>query len=276
MHEISYKAASADSLDRYARQTALPVIGEEGQRRINASTALVVGCGALGSTQAAWLARAGVGRMLLVDRDIVELHNLHRQMLYDEDDARARLPKVVAAANRLRSVNSEVCVEPTVDFVTAQNVIGFVRQADVVLDAADNAATRYLLNDACVREGKPWMYGGVMGTRGVAMAIFPQQGPCLRCVFDDPVSVMSEPCATFGVLSTIVGWVAALQVTQALKLLAGGTPALTRLHQLDIWSGQGGSAIARRNPQCVCCGQNRYEFLDTTSHGGREGEVVAK
>ena len=115
-----------------------------------------------------------------------------------------------------------------------------------------------------------------MGTRGVAMAIFPRQGPCLRCVFDDPVSVISEPCATFGVLSTIVGWVAALQVTQALKLLAGGTPALTRLHQLDIWSGQGSSAIARRNPQCVCCVQNRYEFLDTTPYGGREAEGVEK
>ena len=155
MRRIGCKSEAAATLDRYARQTALPVIGEEGQRRISSATALVVGCGALGSTQAAWLARAGVGRLLLVDRDSVELHNLHRQMLYDEEDARARRPKVLAAANRLRAVNSDVRVEPTVDFVTAENVVRFVRQADVVLDAADNAATRYLVNDACVREDKP-------------------------------------------------------------------------------------------------------------------------
>lgn len=270
MRDIDDKTTSPEAPGRYARQTALPAIGEEGQQRLNAATALVVGCGALGSTQAAWLARAGVGRLLLVDRDIVELHNLHRQMLYNEEDARASLPKVVAAANRLRTVNSEVRVESTVDFITAENVISFVRQADVVLDAADNAPTRYLVNDACVREGKPWCYGGVMGTRGVTMAVRPRQGPCLRCVFDDPASIMSEPCATYGVLSTIVGWVAALQVTEALKLLVGETPAVTRLHQMDIWSGQGSSAIARRNPQCVCCGQNRYEFLEASARGSGE------
>ncbi|MDD4621751.1 MAG: HesA/MoeB/ThiF family protein [Kiritimatiellae bacterium] len=258
MSDIDEKLAASG---RYARQTALSMIGTEGQRRISAATALVVGCGALGSTQAAWLARAGVGRLLLVDRDIVETHNLHRQMLYDGEDARARRPKVVAAANRLRAVNPEVCVEPTVDFVTAENVIGLVRQADVVLDAADNAATRYLVNDACVREGKPWMYGGVMGTSGAAMAVIPRKGPCLRCVFHDPASVMSGPCATFGVLSTIVGWVAAMQVTAALKLLVGAPPDPARLHRFDIWSGHGSSAIARRDQRCVCCGQNRYEFL---------------
>ncbi len=263
MRDMDDKITPPEAPGRYARQTALPVIGEEGQRRLNAATALVVGCGALGSTQAAWLARAGVGRLLLVDRDIVELHNLHRQMLYNEQDARASLPKVVAAASRLLTINSDVCVESTVDFITAENVIGFVRQADVVLDAADNAPTRYLVNDACVREGKPWIYGGVMGTRGATMTVRPRQGPCLRCVFDDPESIMSEPCATFEVLSTIVGWVAALQVTEALKLLVGETPAVTRLHQMDIWSGQGGSVIARRNPRCVCCGQNRYEFLES-------------
>ncbi|MDD4101900.1 MAG: HesA/MoeB/ThiF family protein [Kiritimatiellae bacterium] len=276
MSDGNEKTVAPETPGRYDRQTALSVIGAEGQRRINAATALVVGCGALGSTQAAWLARAGVGRLLLVDRDIVELHNLHRQMLYNEEDARASLPKVVAAANRLRTVNSGVCVEPTVDFVTAENVISFVRQADVVLDATDNPATRYLVNDACVREDKPWMYGGVMGTRGVTMAIRPRQGPCLRCVFDDPASVMSEPCSTYGVLSTIVGWVAALQVTAALKLLIGETPAITRLHQMDIWSGQGSSAVARRNPQCFCCGQNRYEFLDAAQHGGSEDKGVEK
>jgi molybdopterin/thiamine biosynthesis adenylyltransferase len=274
MSDIGDKFEAPEAPDRYARQVALPVIGAEGQRRISAATALVVGCGALGSTQAAWLARAGVGRLLLIDRDIVELHNLHRQMLYDEEDARTRLPKVVAAANRLRTVNSGVCVEPTVDFVTAQNVVGLVRRADVVLDAADNAAVRYLVNDACVREGKPWIYGGVMGTSGAAMAIIPQEGPCLRCVFCDPASAMSEPSATFGVLPTIVGWVAAMQVTAALKLLIGEPPSPVRLHRLDIWSGQGSSAIARRDPQCVCCGGKRYEFLETALHGSTGNKGV--
>jgi adenylyltransferase/sulfurtransferase len=251
------------SSDRYARQTVLPVIGPEGQRRLAARTILIVGCGALGSTQAELAARAGVGRLILVDRDILELHNLQRQLLFTEEDVRRRLPKAVAASRRLRALNSEIQVEGLVADVTAANVLDLVRPADLVLDGTDNFETRFLVNDAAVKESRPWVYGGVLGTDGMVMAVRPGAGPCLRCIFPEPPDPGALPtCETQGVLNTAVTWVAALQLTEAFKLLVGDAGAEFRLHALDIWKGTVVTGAVKRSDDCVCCRQRRFEYLD--------------
>ncbi|MEW6267473.1 MAG: ThiF family adenylyltransferase [Thermodesulfobacteriota bacterium] len=249
---------------RYSRQVVLGVIGSQGQQRLAESTVLLVGCGALGSAQAELLARAGVGKLILVDRDVLELHNLQRQLLFDEQDVRERLPKAAAAARRLQEVNSEILVEAVVADVTAANIVDLILRADIVLDGTDNFETRYLLNDAAIQESKPWVYGGVLGTDGMVMAVRPGQGPCLRCLIAEPPEAGQLPtCETQGVLNTAVTWVAALQVTEAFKILLGDHTAESRLHALDIWRGSVTSIGVKRSEDCVCCGRRRFEFLNS-------------
>ena len=256
--------SNAPTGSRYARQAVLGVIGRSGQEALARSTVLVVGCGALGSTQAELMARAGIGRLILVDRDVLELHNLQRQLLFDEKDVRERLPKASAAARRLKAVNSEIAIEAVVADVTAANIEELVRAADLVLDGTDNFETRYLLNDTAIKTGKPWVYGGVLGTEGNVMAVRPGQGPCLRCLFSEPPDASRLPtCETQGVLNTAVAWVAALQVTETLKLLMGDVTAEFKLHALDIWRGSITSVTAKRSETCVCCGEKRFEFLNS-------------
>jgi adenylyltransferase/sulfurtransferase len=251
---------------RYARQAVLPMIGRSGQGALSRSTVLVLGCGALGSAQAELLARAGVGRLLLVDRDVLELHNLPRQFLTDEQDVRVRMPKAAAAARRLWAINSEISIDAQVADVTAANIVDLIRPADLIMDGTDNFETRYLLNDAAVRIGKPWVFGGVLGTAGNVMAVRPGQGPCLRCIFPDPPDANLVPtCATQGVLNTVVVWAAALQVTEALKLLVRDPTAEFKLHAFDVWRGMTHSVAVERNPTCVCCGERRFEFLNRSS-----------
>jgi len=247
---------------RFARQSARGLIGPDGQAALARSTVLIVGCGALGSTQAELLARAGIGRLILVDRDVVELDNLPRQLLFDERDSRERMPKAVAAARRLRAIDSEIVLEARVADVTAANVAELLGPADLVLDGTDNFETRYLLNDAVVRARKPWIYGGVLGTEGTVMAVRPGEGPCLRCVLPDPPDSLRLPsCETRGVLNTAVSWVAALQVTEALRLLVRDPTAEPRLCALDVRRGTVRSIRVERDPACTCCGAGRFEFL---------------
>lgn len=248
---------------RYSRQMVLDEIGRSGQEALSRSTVLAVGCGALGSVQAELLARAGVGRLILVDRDVVELHNLQRQLLFDEQDVRDRLPKAIAAERRLRAVNSEIAIEGVVEDVTALNVLDLMQPADVVIDGTDNLETRYLLNDAAVRCGKPWVYGGVMSTGGTAMAVIPSGGPCLRCIFPEPPDPGLLPtCDTRGVLNTAVAWVAAFQVTEALRILTGDIDRGFKLTAFDIWRCEMQSVEMKRNSSCICCVQKRFEFLE--------------
>lgn len=267
---------------RYARQSVLDVIGRAGQRKLSDAAVLVVGCGALGSVHADLLARAGVGRILLVDRDVLELHNLQRQTLFDERDVRERMPKAPAAARRLRVVNSGITIEEEIADVTAANVEPLLRRADLALDGTDNIETRYLLNDAAVKAGKPWVYGGVLGTGGAVMAVRPGDGPCLRCVFPEPPSPGELPtCETLGVLNTAVAWVAALQVTEAIRLLVGGPVDGHCLHSLDVWRGAAVPVKVERAAECPCCGQGVFEFLESgrvssaTSFCGRNAVQIA-
>jgi molybdopterin/thiamine biosynthesis adenylyltransferase len=248
--------------DRYQRQLALSVIGAEGQRKLAASAVVVVGCGALGSRQAELMARAGVGCLTLIDRDRVELHNLPRQTLFDENDARERLPKAQCAARHLRAINSQITIEAVTVDVTAANVEELLPSADVVLDGTDNFETRYLLNDVCVKSNTPWIYGGLLGTVGGVMAVRPGIGPCLRCVFPEaPQTSALATCETRGVLNAAVAWVAALQVTEALKILVGDPPAQFRLYGFDIWKGSYRALDVTRSATCPCCGQRRFDFL---------------
>src|SRR4051812_10233903 len=197
-------------------------IGVEGQRKLLDSLALVVGCGALGSVIANTLARAGVGHLRLVDRDFLELNNLQRQVLYDEDDVAAGLPKAIAAANKLRKINSEIEIEPLVADVDPTNIVGLIEGVDLILDGTDNFETRFLLNDASLKFNIPWVYGGCIGAEGQTMTILPHETPCLRCLMEDmPPPGTTPTCDTAGILGPIINVIASMQACEAIKILSG-------------------------------------------------------
>ena len=259
-------SASAADLGRYARQMIHPAIGEEGQRALGAARVLIVGCGALGTHIADGLARAGVGFLRIVDRDFVELHNLQLQVLFDEDDQERGTPKALAAAEKLRRINSTIAVEPVVDDVNAGNIATLSADVDLIVDGTDNFETRYLLNDAAVRAGKPWVYGGVLATWGMTMTIVPGDTACLRCVFPDPPPPGAAPtCDTAGVLGPAVATIAALETSEALKLLLGARDATNRdLVAFDVWRLSLDRLPAPRRPDCPACGDGprSYPFLE--------------
>lgn len=269
--------------ERYARQVQFPPIGAEGQQRLQESTAVLIGCGALGSTIADGLVRAGVGRLVIVDRDFVELNNLQRQMLFDEEDVLQQLPKAIAAARHLRKINSTVTVDPIVTDVHAGNVQDLLRGADVVLDGTDNFETRYLINDACVAAGIPWVYGGVVAASGMSMTIVPRKSACLRCVFREPPPPGSLPtCDVAGIISPIVRVIAGVEVCEALKLLTGSGRPNQGLLSVEVWDLSFGLVdLSGPAPDCPTCGRGEYSFLRAetgtmaVSLCGRSGVQVA-
>jgi adenylyltransferase/sulfurtransferase len=254
-----------DPLERYSRQMILPGWGREGQERLAAKTAVVVGCGALGSHIASHMVRAGVGRLVLADRDFVEWHNLPRQALYSEADAAAGAPKAVAAARRLRQINSLVEIEAHVMDVNADTVEDLIAGADVVLDGADNFEVRYLVNEASVKHGIPWVYGGVLGTYGLTAAILPGETPCLFCLLGPMPRPGAVPtCETAGILGPVVALVAALEATEGLKILLDRREDLLRsLVMVDVWSGDFERAQTQKGKaDCPVCDAGRYELLE--------------
>ncbi|MEM9351835.1 MAG: ThiF family adenylyltransferase [Planctomycetota bacterium] len=263
-----------DDLYRYRRQMRFEPLGKEAQQRIRRGTALVVGCGALGSVVCESLARAGVGRLRIVDRDFLELDNLHRQVMYTEADVAAELPKAIAAADHLRSINSEVVIEPEVADVTAENLPRLAKSVDVIVDGTDNLETRYLLNDYSDFAGVPWVFGACVGSEGQSMTVVPGETPCLACVVPEPPPADQMPtCETAGVVGPIVGVVASLQAMEALKLLAGRRDAIQRgFFVIDLWRNQFRSmelsAIAGGN--CRVCDRHDYAWLE-----GRRGSRAA-
>src|SRR5213596_3253999 len=219
----------SNSLDRYSRQMRFPGMGKAGQEKLLASRVTLCGCGALGTVLANVLVRAGVGHVRLVDRDFIETHNLQRQVLFDEHDVAENLPKAEAAARKLGAINSEVYVEPVVTDIDRTNILDLASDADLILDGTDNFEIRYLINDVAVKLGKPWIYGGCIGSHGQTMTIIPGQTPCLRCVFEAaPAPGEAGTCETAGVLSPIVNIVASFQVAEALKILAGQRQQINR------------------------------------------------
>jgi molybdopterin-synthase adenylyltransferase len=256
--------------DRYSRQILFSGIGEGGQRRLAAARVLIVGCGALGSAHAESLARAGIGHLRIVDRDFVEPSNLQRQTMFTESDAEKRLPKAIAAANHLRQINSEIEIEPHVTDVNYSNIEQLVDGCDVVVDGTDNFATRYLINDACVKHNITWIYGAAVGSYGVTMTIRPHQTACLRCVFEEAPPAASAPtCDTSGVIMPIINVVSALQVTETLKLMTGHVEDLHgSLMQFDVWRNEWrriGTGAPR--PDCPTCGLALYETLSRAAEG---------
>lgn len=252
-------------VERYSRQILFAGIGEEGQRRLLGARAVVIGCGALGSAQAEALARAGVGRLRIADRDFVEASNLQRQTMFSEADARERLPKAVAAVNRIAAINSEVEAEAEVLDVNHTNIERLIKDCDVVLDGTDNFATRYLINDACVKQHVNWIYGAAVGSYGVTMTVRPHVTPCLRCVFEEtPPAGSAETCDTAGVIMPIISIVAAVQVSEALKLLMGETKKLhNSLMQFDVWSNEWRRiALKAPSPECPACALGNFEMLE--------------
>ena len=251
--------------ERYSRQVLFREIGKEGQEKLLNARILLVGCGALGAAQAEMLARAGVGRLRIVDRDFVEFTNLQRQTLYSESDARERLPKAVAAKNRIAEINSEIDVEAIVADVNYSNVESLIKDCDLVIDGTDNFQVRYLVNDACVKNNKIWIYGAAVSSYGTTMTIIPGESPCLRCIFEEMPDAGSSPtCDTAGVIMPIISSIAAVQVTEALKIITGNTTALHRsLMQIDVWQNDWRKIkLAAPVPDCKTCRINDFEFLD--------------
>ena len=249
--------------NRYSRQMLFPAIGETGQKKIQSSTAVIVGCGALGTVIANNLCRAGVKRLRIVDRDFVEESNLQRQSLFTEKDAEQQLPKAVAAARHLTLVNSTVSVEPVVADVHPKNIEKLLDGADIVLDATDNLETRFLLNDACIKNGIPWVYGGAVGSEGMVMPVIPGETACLRCLIEDlPPPGALPTCERAGILNATSGAVASLQTAAALRILVGAGVWTASLLSLDVWKGEFKSLTAARRSDCPVCRHRRFEFLE--------------
>lgn len=252
--------------ERYSRQTLFEGIGEEGQERLLRSHAAVVGCGALGSFHAATLARAGVGKLTLIDRDYVEWSNLQRQWLYEESDASAALPKAAAAARHIQRINSGCAAEPVIADLTADNVDDILENVNVVLDGCDNFETRYLINDWCVRGGIPWIYGAAVGSYGLTMPVTPGNSACLACVYPEAPGGAQPTCETAGVLSSITSMIAAQQAADAIRILTGSLDGLRkRITTIDVWSGTIRQVDQPpRDPQCRACGRADYIYLDSS------------
>jgi len=256
----------AASRERYSRQILFPGIGEAGQEALLASHVAVAGCGALGSFHAAALARAGVGRLTLIDRDFVEPSNLHRQWLFEESDAAQSLPKAVAAARRIAAINSSIDVRGIVADITAANIGQLLEGARLILDGTDNFDARYLINDFAVSRGIPWVYGAAVGSYGISMPVIPGRTLCLRCLYPEPPPGAQPTCETAGVLNVIVSVIASLQVADALKILCGSAEKLGgRLTTLDIWEGRIRQIEApARDADCPCCGRREFPYLAET------------
>jgi adenylyltransferase/sulfurtransferase len=243
-------------------------IGEEGQRRLLASSALVVGCGAIGAAAAGLLVRAGVGRVRILDRDFVEPSNLQRQALFDEADAQAALPKAAAAERKLRAVNSSISIEGLVADLSPRNAEELLSGFDLILDGTDNFETRLLLNDFAVSSGRPWIYAAAVASYGVTLTIRPGHTPCLACLLESSSNGhgLEATCDTVGVLGPVVNLIASLEVSEALKLLSGHPEALhNRLISCDVWTGRFQSVRVAENPACRACARRDFTYLSGQS-----------
>lgn len=267
MTSASHASVVAAS-DRYQRQRIVPEIGEAGQAAIRDARVLVLGVGALGSQAADLLVRAGVGRLRLVDRDVVETTNLQRQTLYAEADVDR--PKADVAAARLRAVNSDVAIEGVPRDFNARTVADLLEGIALVIDGTDNLASRLLLNDACLQRGLPWIYGGAIGTHGMVLPVVPGGGPCFRCLVPEPPPPGTLPtCDTAGIVNAVPAAVAALQVALGLRVLLG-SPLPPRLYLLDVWTMEFERLDLRRRTDCRACVRHAYDFLAAPSQ-----EVIA-
>ncbi|MEW9677932.1 ThiF family adenylyltransferase [Lentibacillus sp. L22] len=250
------------NFERYSRQLLFSPIQKAGQQKLETSTVLVVGAGALGTVISNHLVRAGVGTVRLVDRDYVELSNLQRQMLFDEEDVKETLPKAIAAKQKLSKINSDVTIEAIVDNVTNENIFALMHGVDVVMDGTDNFSTRMLLNDSCFYQGIPFSYGGVVGARGMTALFIPDKTPCLRCLAKEGAG-SGETCDTVGVIAPAVDMIASMEVMEVLKYLTGNRNALrSTLKTIDFWFNQSfDMKLTSPDPGCLTCQKKAYPAL---------------
>ena len=252
--------------DRYHRQRLVDGIGDDGQLAIANATVAIVGVGALGCASASMLARAGVGRIILIDRDIVEKTNLQRQILFTEEDAANQEPKAIAAAARLAKINSTIQITAHVEDLTSRNIKHLLEGVDVIVDGLDNFTTRYLLNDFAVQQNKPFMFAGVLASQGNVMTVLPESTPCLRCLFPEPPPASSQDtCDTAGVLAPAIGIASSCQCMDVIKYMTGNKHKISRtLLTFDLWNSIS-SRLETGNPvdNCICCQQRSFAFLET-------------
>lgn len=259
-------------ISRYQRQMIFSGLGEEGQRKLLASKIAIVGCGATGSALAMLLARSGVGFLRIIDRDFVEMNNLHRQMLFTEEDAARGQPKAVAAAEHLRAANSDIVIESEVVDFNAGNAIALTQDVDLILDGTDNFETRYLINDVALKLGLPWIYTGVVASYGMGATIIPDGAvqkvgrevtPCLQCILGPEPPGGGPTCDTAGVIGPIVTLMASISAAEALKLLSGQGEINRGMLMMDLWDNSFEQfGVAGRNPDCPACGKGEYRFLN--------------
>ena len=259
----------SSDLTRYVRQMRYPPFGEQGQQHLSEAKVLICGCGALGSVLANTLVRAGVGKVRIVDRDFLELNNLQRQVLYDEADVAAQIPKAIAAKNRLEKINSQVEIEAIVADIDHSNILSLAKDVDLLVDGLDNFDTRFLINDAAVKLNKPWVYGGCIGAEGQTMTILPGETACLRCLMADaPPPGTTPTCDTAGILAPIINVVASYQALEAMKILSGNSSAISRfLTVFEMWDNrirQVDVSKLRDQSDCPACKHGDFPWLNGT------------
>lgn len=272
MNRTIIKSMNEHQQERYLRQTIFAPFGTQGQERLLAARVVIVGCGANGSVMANTLARAGIGTLVIVDRDWVELNNLQRQVLFDEDDVTRGTPKAVAAAEKLRRINSSIQIEGIVADVNAENIEDLIAGATLVMDGTDNFETRFLINDACIKRSIPWIYAGAVASYGMTMTIIPHETACLRCVFQrKPAPGTLPTCDTAGVIGPIVNVMASIACAEAIKFLAGAGTRNAGMINVDLWDNSFESFTIVRREDCPTCGHapRKFEFLE-----GQRGETM--
>ncbi len=250
--------------DRYMNQILFEGIGEDGQRGISNGSVCIIGCGGLGAMSAMTCARAGVGMIRIIDRDFVEVKNLHRQILFDEEDARMIMPKAIAAEAKLRKINSEIRIEGIVDDVNFLNIEKLLSGFDVILDGTDNFEARFLINEFSVKFSVPWIYGAARGSYGLAFTVVPGEGPCLQCVFESSPPGISQTCLNAGIVPSVAYLVSSMQCVELLKILAGRKNKLKRtLSIIDPWECVSSEIHARKQGNdCPVCDQRKFSKLE--------------
>ncbi|MEW9124350.1 MAG: ThiF family adenylyltransferase [Thermotaleaceae bacterium] len=251
-------------MERYAKQILFQEIGREGQEKLLASKVVIIGCGALGTVIANNLTRSGVGYIKIVDRDYIELSNLQRQILFDEEDIEKNLPKAVAAQEKLKKINSSIVIESVIADVNARNIEGICKGMDLILDATDNFNIRFLINDISVKLNIPWIYGGAISSTGMTHTIIPGETPCFRCMMPDiPPAGAVDTCDLVGVLNSTVNVIASLQSVEAIKLLIGKkTDLIKGVRYIDIWHNDFEVFEKRRRKDCPTCQEYHFEYLE--------------
>ncbi|NUO07933.1 MAG: ThiF family adenylyltransferase [Candidatus Brocadia sp.] len=271
--------------ERYARQELFYGIGRQGQKLLQEKTAVLVGCGALGCTSANLLVRAGLKRLRIVDRDYIEESNLQRQSLFDEEDIHKNLPKAIAAQRKLQKVNSHIQIESVIADLNPSNIETLLINAHIVVDGTDNFETRFLINDYCVKNGIPWIYGACIGSTGLTMNIIPSKTPCLRCMLEEiPPFGTTGTCDTEGIIAPIASMIASVQAAEALKILTDNFDTLSKgLLKVDLWRNEIKKLQVddiKEKANCMTCKQHQYEFLSndaysmTTSLCGRNAVQI--